>query len=90
MPITKTTLDQLNTYITDADGALTKGETDVMTQINNLKSGGGNHPKRPCSAAVEYLAIYHHGICIRKRDEGICRLAQARCKSTQLMLNSTY
>ncbi len=40
MPITKTTLDQLNTYITDADGALTKGETDVMTQINNLKSGG--------------------------------------------------
>lgn len=40
MPISKTTLDELNTYITDANGALTKGETDVMTQINNLKSGG--------------------------------------------------
>jgi hypothetical protein len=40
MPLTKSTLDELNAYITDANGALTKGETEVITQINLLKSGG--------------------------------------------------
>ena len=40
MALTKTTLDDLNNYITDANGALTKGEADVITQINALKSGG--------------------------------------------------
>jgi Mlc titration factor MtfA (ptsG expression regulator) len=40
MPLTKSTLDDLNAYITDANGALSKGETDVVAQINALKSGG--------------------------------------------------
>jgi hypothetical protein len=40
MPITKTTLDQLNTYITATDGALDKGERDVIAQINLLNGGG--------------------------------------------------
>jgi hypothetical protein len=40
MPLAKSTLDELNAYITDANGALTKGETEVITQINLLKSGG--------------------------------------------------
>ncbi len=40
MPITKTTLDQLNTYITATDGALDKGEKDVVAQINALNGGG--------------------------------------------------
>jgi hypothetical protein len=40
MPITKTTLDQLNTYITAPGGALATGETDVVAQINALNGGG--------------------------------------------------
>ena len=40
MPITKTTLDQLNTYITAPNGALATGETDVVAQINALNGGG--------------------------------------------------
>ena len=40
MPITKTTLDQLNTYITSSTGALATGETAVINQINALNGGG--------------------------------------------------
>jgi hypothetical protein len=40
MPLTKSTLDDLNTYITDANGALSVGEKEVISQINALKSGG--------------------------------------------------
>jgi len=40
MPITKTTLDQLNSYITASGGALATGETDVVAQINALNGGG--------------------------------------------------
>jgi hypothetical protein len=38
--LTKSTLDQLKDYITDSNGALTKGESDVVTQINALSGGG--------------------------------------------------
>ena len=40
MPLTKSTLDQLNTYITSSTGALATGETDVINQINALNGGG--------------------------------------------------
>jgi len=40
MPLTKSTLDDLNAYITDANGALSVGEKEVISQINALKSGG--------------------------------------------------
>ena len=40
MPLTKTTLDDLNAYITATGGALDKGEKDVITQINALNGGG--------------------------------------------------
>ena len=40
MPLTKTTLDDLNAYITAKDGALDKGEKDVIAQINALNGGG--------------------------------------------------
>jgi hypothetical protein len=40
MPLAKSTLDELNAYITDANGALSVGETQVIAQINALRSGG--------------------------------------------------
>lgn len=40
MALTKATLDQLGEYITSANGALTKGEQDVISQINALNGGG--------------------------------------------------
>ena len=40
MALTKATLDDLNAYITAKDGALDKGEKDVITQINLLNGGG--------------------------------------------------
>ena len=40
MPLSKTTLDDLNAYITATGGALDKGEKDVITQINTLNGGG--------------------------------------------------
>jgi hypothetical protein len=40
MPLTKSTLDQLNNYITSSTGALATGETDVINQINALNGGG--------------------------------------------------
>jgi len=40
MPLAKSTLDELNSYITDANGALSVGETQVINQINALRSGG--------------------------------------------------
>ena len=40
MPLTKSTLDQLNNYITSSTGALATGETDVINQINVLNGGG--------------------------------------------------
>ena len=40
MPLTKSTLDQLNTHITSPTGALATGETDVINQINALNGGG--------------------------------------------------
>ena len=40
MPLTKSTLDQLNTYITSSTGALATGERDVVAQINALNGGG--------------------------------------------------
>jgi hypothetical protein len=40
MPLAKSTLDELNAYITDANGALSVGETQVINQINALRSGG--------------------------------------------------
>jgi hypothetical protein len=40
MALTKSTLDQLNLYITDSQGALATGERDVVTQINALNGGG--------------------------------------------------
>ena len=40
MALTKATLDDLNAYITAKDGALDKGERDVIAQINALNGGG--------------------------------------------------
>ena len=40
MPLTKTTLDDLNSYITAKGGALDQGEKDVVAQINAINSGG--------------------------------------------------
>ena len=40
MALTKATLDDLNAYITAKDGALDKGEKDVIGQINALNGGG--------------------------------------------------
>ena len=40
MPLTKATLDDLNSYITAKDGALDQGEKDVVAQINAINSGG--------------------------------------------------
>ncbi len=40
MPLTKSTLDQLNTFITSPTGALASGESDVISQINALNGGG--------------------------------------------------
>ena len=40
MALTKATLDDLNAYITAKDGALDKGEKDVIAQINAINSGG--------------------------------------------------
>ncbi len=40
MPFTKATLDDLNGYLTATGGALSKGETDVIAQINALNGGG--------------------------------------------------
>ena len=40
MPLTKSTLDQLNNYITSSTGALATGETEVINQINALNGGG--------------------------------------------------
>ena len=40
MPLTKSTLDQLNNYITSSTGALATGVTDVINQINALNGGG--------------------------------------------------
>jgi hypothetical protein len=40
MPLTKTTLDDLNSYITANGGALDQGEKDVVAQINAINSGG--------------------------------------------------
>ena len=40
MALTKATLDELGKYITDAQGALSKGEADVIAQINALNGGG--------------------------------------------------
>ena len=40
MALTKATLYQLGEYITAANGSLSKGEQDVITQINALNGGG--------------------------------------------------
>lgn len=40
MPLTKSTLDDLNAYITAQGGALSVGERDVVAQINALNGGG--------------------------------------------------
>ena len=40
MPLTKSTLDDLNAYITAQGGALATGERDVVAQINALNGGG--------------------------------------------------
>ena len=40
MPLTKATLDDLNSYITAKGGALDQGEKDVVAQINAINSGG--------------------------------------------------
>jgi hypothetical protein len=40
MPMTKASLDDLGKYITDTEGALAKGESDIVSQINAIKGGG--------------------------------------------------
>ena len=40
MPLTKSTLDDLNAYITAQGDALATGERDVVAQINALNGGG--------------------------------------------------
>jgi hypothetical protein len=40
MALTKTTLDDLNAYITAQGGALSTGEREVVAQINALNGGG--------------------------------------------------
>ena len=40
MPLTKSTLDDLNAYTTAQGGALATGERDVVAQINALNGGG--------------------------------------------------
>ncbi len=40
MALTKSTLDQLNSYIIDSGGALSTGEKEVIAQLNTIGGGG--------------------------------------------------